>query len=262
MSVYRNDRLEYLQKALESLWGQSVQCDIYIQLDGTVSLEIEQYLNDCLSSEKIVYLGKRDENLGLAESLNQLLYQVLPSYEYIARMDADDIAVENRMESQIFFMENHPEVDVSGGYIEEFSDEIDYNKVVQYPLSHNEMFAFFAKRVPLAHVTAMFRRRFFKKAGLYPIQSRTNEDTLMWMNGFKNGCRFANIPKVLVHVRVNAHFFNRRGGMHKAWSDLRDRFLVIQTLGYNVSSYWYAWALFGVNIAPERLKRFLYERLR
>ncbi len=97
---------------------------------------------------------------------------------------------------------------------------------------------------------------------MYPTTSPTNEDTLLWMNGFKSGCRFANIPEVLVKVRVNRAFFGRRGGLAKAWSDLKDRVQVINTLGYNKRAYWYALALFGVNIAPPKIKEFLYKRLR
>jgi len=159
-------------------------------------------------------------------------------------------------------MRKNTEIDVVGGYIEEFGHDFDYWKKVEYPLVHQAMFSFFSKRVPLANVTTFFRKSFFEKAGLYPTTSPTNEDTLLWMNGFKNGCKFANIPEVLVKVRVSESFFNRRGGIPKAWSDLGDRILVIKTLGYNISSYFYAFALFLVNIAPAGIKKFLYKRLR
>jgi hypothetical protein len=124
------------------------------------------------------------------------------------------------------------------------------------------MFARFRSRVPLAHVSAFFRRSFFEKAGRYPLDSPTNEDTLLWMKGFAAGCRFANLPDVLVRVRVSPAFFRRRGGVRKALSDLRDRIRVIRTLGYNVDAYLYALALFCVNLAPGRLKKLLYKRFR
>ena len=177
-------------------------------------------------------------------------------------MDADDIAVPERIERQYIFIEKNRDVDVVGGYIEEFGDDFQYSKIVKYPLEHDEMFYFFAKRVPVANVTTFFRRTFFEKAGFYPTTSPTNEDTLLWMKGFQVGCRFANIPEVLVKVRVSAAVFERRGGMQKAWSDFKDRVLVIRTLGYNNISYFYAFALFMVNIAPSGIKRFLYKRLR
>ncbi|WP_294958145.1 glycosyltransferase [Sulfurovum sp.] len=263
MSVYRGDTSVYLGEALKSLYVQQPEADIFIQKDGPVSPDVSEYLAQEHREGRIVYVGERNENRGLAFSLNQLLEIVLKrEYQYIARMDADDIALSSRMRWQYVYMQEHPDVDVVGGFIEEFSNDIAYEKIVRYPLNHDEMYRFFAKRVPLAHVTAFFRRSFFEKAGFYPTESPTNEDTLLWMKGFQSGCRFANIPEILVKVRVGPAFFSRRGGGRKAWSDLQDRILVIKTLGYNISSYFYAWALFMVSIAPSKLKLFLYKRLR
>jgi glycosyltransferase involved in cell wall biosynthesis len=263
MSVYRGDSLLYFKEAMKSLYSQTQIVDIYVQQDGKISEELRTYLLKEKQVGNIAYLGEREKNKGLAFSLNELLLIVLDSdYEYLARMDADDISISERIALQYTFMEENRDIDVLGGYIEEFSNDGSYHKIVQYPLKHDEMYQFFAKRVPLAHVTAFFRRNFFEKAGFYPVESPTNEDTLLWMRGFKNGCRFANIPEVLVKVRVSSAFFSRRGGINKAWSDLNDRILVIKTLGYNTSSYFYALALFFVNIAPAKIKQFLYKRLR
>lgn len=263
LSLYKNNRLEDVWESLDSLYRQTKKTDIFIQLDGTVPKEIENFLDSQLDAGKIEYLGKRNINLGIAKSHNELFEIVLKrGYRYIARMDTDDIAVPDRIEQQYIFMEQNPDIDVVGGYIEEFSDDTSYKKVVKYPLNHDEMFKFFSKRVPIANPTTFFRKTFFEKAGLYPITSPSNEDTLMWMNGFHQGCVFANIANILVKMRVSGDFFERRGGFSKAYSDLKDRIRVIRTLRYNYGAYFYAIALFAVNIAPSRVKFFLYKRLR
>jgi len=263
MSLYRNDRVKYVQAAIESLEAQTLRGDLFVQCDGPIDPHVREYLEELHASGIIVHLGTRSDNLGLAYSLNELLEIVLArGYDVIARMDADDLSLPKRFEKQVAFLEAHPDVDVVGGAIEEFGEEIAYRKIVRYPLEHNAMRAFFAKRVPLPHPTAMFRARFFEKAGHYPIQSLTNEDTLMWMEGFAHGCRFANLPDVLVRMRVSPDFFGRRGGFSKAWNDFKDRLRVIRTLGYNITAYGYAVAVLGVNLAPPWLKKILYSRLR
>ena len=262
MSVYQGDKLQYVKDALKSLYSQTMSADIYIYQDGNIPYELEEYLNKELSNERIVHLEKNTINRGLAYSMNALLNITLDKYEYIMRMDADDISVKNRISLQYNFLEKHKDIDVVGGYIEEFSIDMVYKKIVQYPLSQKEMFDFFSKRVPLAHVTAFFRKSFFHNSGYYATTTLSNEDTLLWMQGFKYKAVFANIPEVLVNVRVSQSFFARRGGIAKAWSDFKDRVLVIKTLGYNTSSYFYAIALFFVNIAPSKIKQFLYKRLR
>ena len=262
MSVYKNDKLDYVKEALDSLYAQTKSVDIFIQQDGKISKKLESYLEQELGDRKIEYLGKREENRGLAYGLNELIEKIDNRYEYIARMDADDISITNRIELQYEFMENSKNIDVVGGYIQEFATDRLYEKLVKYPLKHEEMYRFFAKRVPLAHVSAFFRRDYFEKAGVYRITTLSNEDTLLWMDGFNNRCHFANLDSVVVKVRVSSHFFSRRGGFIKAWGDFKDRLLVIKTLRYNSTSYFYAVALFMVNIAPSKVKVFLYKRLR
>ena len=263
LSVYRNDRLPRCKEALESLYAQSEPSDIFVQVDGPIGSELEAFLVKEREEGRLAYLGRRSENIGLAASLNELLNRVMAAgYEYIARMDADDISIPDRFGKQLHYLTEHPDVDVLGGSIEEFTDDRSYHKIVHYPLEHEHMFRFFKKRVPLAHVTAMFRRTFFEKAGFYPTSSPTNEDTLLWMKGFTAGCGFANLPDVLVKVRVSKDFFSRRGGVRKAWNDFRDRLEVIHTLGYNLDAYFYAVAMLGVNLAPSFVKKILYKKLR
>ncbi|WP_169308544.1 glycosyltransferase [Nitratifractor salsuginis] len=262
MSVYKGDSLPLLRESLGSLYEQTIKADIHIWIDGQINENIKNFLYSEFKKGNIKFIGENKKNLGLAYSLNSLLKLAVDKYKYIARMDADDISMPYRIEKQFNFMEAHPDIDVVGGYIEEFSDDGEYIKKVTYPLTHDEMYCFFKKRVPLAHVTAFYRRTFFEKAGFYPTKSLRNEDTLMWMKGFEDGCRFANIPEVLVRVRVSPSFFDRRGGIKKAWRDFRDRIEVIRTLGYNFDAYLYALALFLVNISPGSVKRYLYKRLR
>jgi GT2 family glycosyltransferase len=263
MSVYRSVELEHLRKALDSIYAQTYKGDLFVLIDGWIGQGIRDLLENDFRLGKITFLHDRDTNQGIAVSYNELFAEVLAqNYHYIARMDSDDIMMPERLALQYDYMEKNPMIDVVGGAIEEFGETINYHKIVQYPLTHDAMFDLFAKRVPVANVTTFFRQTFFEKAGLYPTQSPTNEDTLMWMQGFANGCRFANVPDVVVRVRVSSDFFGRRGGFSKAWSDFEDRLQVIRTLGYNITAYGYAVAVLGVNLAPPWLKKILYSRLR
>ena len=258
ISVYKKSKIANVKKTLESIYGQTRKSDLFLVVDGPIENELKSFL--LLQPVELFFLEK---NIGIPKAYNFLLQEILRrNYKYIARMDADDIMMPNRLKLQYDFMEKNKDIDVVGGYVEEFGDDFEYSKVVTYPLTHEQIFLFFAKRVPLANVTTFFRRSFFEKAGLYPTSSPTNEDTLLWMNGFKTGCRFANIPEVLVKVRVSKDFFARRGGFAKAWSDFRDRINVIHSLGYNWNAYFFALAMLGVNLTPGFIKKILYKKLR
>ena len=237
--------------------------DIFIQEDGSVSDEVDSFLQQEFEKGKIKYIGRRKENKGLAFSLNELLEIVLKgNYSYIARMDADDICLPERLEKQFAFMEENKEIDVCGTYIEEFSEDMNYRKIVRYPLEHEELLRFFYKRVPIAHMTAFFRRSFFEKAGVYELHTLSNEDTILWLKGFKSGCRFANIPIIGVKVRVNENFFKRRGGLRKVISDFKDRIRVIEELNFPKISYLYAISYLFVQLLPPKMKKYAYKYMR
>jgi GT2 family glycosyltransferase len=263
LSFYNGVKLEHLKESLHSIYAQSLKGDIFLKIDGEVDEEKYLFLMNEYREGRVFYLSYRENSLGIASSFNELFEEILKrGYRYIFRMDSDDIMVKERIELQVKFLEEHRDIDLVGGFIEEFGDGFEYHKVVKYPTEHRKMFKFFSKRVPIANVTTTFRDSFFKKAGLYPTSSPTNEDTLLWIEGFKSGCKFANLPYVLVKVRISRAFFGRRGGFKKAWSDFLDRVKVIRELKYGYGAYLYAVALFIVNISPAQLKKILYKRLR
>jgi hypothetical protein len=265
MSVYINDNYYDFKEAFESLLNQTISgIGIYIQEDGIVHSEIHNYLFNEREKGNITYLGLREDNKGADYSLNELIDKAKKDgYAYFARMDADDISMPDRIERQLDFMNKNPDIDVCGTYIKEFGDGIKYTKVVTYPLTHNAMLDFFKKRVPIAHVSAFFRRRYFEKSGLYKVKGHFNNgDTLMWMDGFASGCRFANIGYIGVKVRVSQDFFGRRGGWKKTASDFKNRLTVNKKLNFGLSAYFYAVAVASVNMMPPTLKKYAYKYLR
>lgn len=265
MSLYKNDRLQYVKLAVESILGQTYKdFDYYIQFDGTIDANVEAYLRGL--KDKRIKISARSENKGLAYSLNELLHIVMPrEYEYIARMDADDISIPNRFEKQMEYLKMHPEVDMVGGSINEIDENGENRgKITKYPCEPGECFAFFAKRNPVAHPTVMFRRSFFEKAGWeYPADFVRNEDTRLWHEGYKNGCVIANLPDVLLHFRMtDTMFTQRRNGKAFAKSQLELRKMINKDLQFGLIANLYAYAMYLLMISPSWLLKFAYRVLR
>lgn len=190
LSVYKNDRAEFLRLSIDSILNQSYKNIIlYIGVDGTIGEKLYKCLEQ-YEQEKRVNIVYFPENRGLAVVLNDLLILCKEAnIEYIVRMDADDISVPNRLANQVNYLLLHPEVDVVGGRIEEINEQSERNgKSVTYPLTHQECFKFFRYRDPLAHPAVMFRKSFFDKAKGYRNEYRKNQDTMLWFDGFMNGC--------------------------------------------------------------------------
>lgn len=257
MSVYINDKLSYVKQCVESLQNQTyIDFDVFIQFDGPIDNDVALFLENMQDDRFVIF--KRMENCGLANSLNELLERALENrYLYFARMDIDDICFPHRFEKQVNYLKNFPLIDILGGYIEEFS--LKGTTIVKYPLCHITMQRKFARRNPLAHMTVMFRRTYFEKAGLYPIDTDKDEDTMFWLKGFLSNCRFANIPEILVKVRVSDDFYKRRNGIGKSLSDYKNRCLIVKMLDPRLINYLFVFVRFIIFLIPfPQITRIMY----
>lgn len=261
MSVYKNDKLIFLKEALESLYNQTQKVDIFIQKDGRLPKELESYLDIEFREKRIKYLGKRDKNLGLSTSLNELLQIVLPKYTYIVRMDADDISVPTRVEKQVAFLEKNRDIQALGGWIEEFNMDTGETQIVKYGEYHDELKRNLMKRNPLAHVTICFRNTFFDTIPSYDTE-KLNEDFDLWIRAFKNDVKLHCLQEVLVKVRTSNDFFERRKNVKRAKEVMFLKFDATKTFGFGIKGYIYAAAHFVLFLSPSSIKRYLYKKMR
>lgn len=263
MSVYKNDKIAYLKECLESLYHQTYKkFDILVQCDGALSDELKNYLDKELDDGRIKVLNKREENKGLAFSLNELIeIGLASSYEYFIRMDADDICMTYRIKKQVEFMEQHHNIDICGGLIEEFNMDSGERQLVTYPENNNDILNGMQRRNSVAHVTTCIRKTFFEKVGVYD-SSKMNEDLDLWIRGFESKSQFHNIQEVLVKVRTNNAFFNRRKNIKRAKEVMQLKFKATKIFGFGIKGYIYAISHFILFMLPGRVKKMVYKRFR
>lgn len=102
MSTY-NEKEEWLRKSIESILNQTHKnFEFIIVLDNPENRQIEKILFDYSLLDKRIKIIKNEVNLGLIKSLNKAI--LISNGEYIARMDADDISLENRLEHELEYM--------------------------------------------------------------------------------------------------------------------------------------------------------------
>lgn len=262
MSLYRSDLIKYVSLATKSILNQTYSdFDFYIQFDGFVQSDVDAFLSN-IKDERL-HFYKRDDNKGLAYSLNELLEIVMPKgYQYIVRMDADDISLPHRLEKQLRYMEAHPDCDAVGTWAIEINTDGSEFYRKKMPVTHKECYDFFMKRDCMIHPTVMFRRNYIEKAGFYSLDTYFGEDTMMWAQGFANGCRFANIPEYLFKFRLNDDFFNRRRGWKHAKGILTLRWKVNKMLHYPLKAYFYAIAYAGSKMMPTKVLNWIYVKAR
>lgn len=262
ISVYKNDNPEYLRLSLDSILNQTYKnIYMFVGIDGSIGDDLIQVLIEYEIKEYVSIFWHR-ENRGLACVLNDgIVAGTKMGCEFYARMDADDIALPDRFEKQLKFLQENPNIDVVGGAIEEIDGySHPRGKRVDYPLTHEECRRFFRYRDPLAHPATFFRKSYFEKSGGYRNEYRKNQDTMLWYDGFLNGCQFANLNEVVLYFRINDDFFaTRRNGWARAKKMLTDRMKMNKALHYDISANIFAFFMFCMTISPSWLKRFLYK---
>ncbi len=267
LPVYKKDKTDYLSKSVESILYQTYRdVHLYIGVDGPVGNDLHKCL-ELLEQQNMVSVEWFPENRGLACVLNDLLEICFKEgYEYIARMDADDISMTDRLEKQIAYLKQHPEIDVVGGSI----DEIDgngnsRNKTIVYPEGSEECRAFFSKRNPHAHPAVLFRKSFFDKLNgkKYRPEYRQNQDTMLWFDGLMAGTQQANIPDVVLRFRMTDTMFKkRRNGWAFAKKQFSDRLMINKGLGYGWKADVYGFAMFCMLVSPAWIKKIAYRVFR
>lgn len=201
MSVFNGEL--YLHEAIQSILIQSFSdFEFIIVDDGSTdsSLSIIKSFHD----ERIVLLSQ--QNTGLAKALNNGIK--LAKTSLIARMDADDVALPERLRIQYDFMKKHTNCVLCGGWAEIIDKDGNYVYTRRTLVDKSEIKDFFSKnmlnglpKTPFFHSSVMFRLEDFILLGGYREYMRRAQDVVLFnMMNAKGDCY--NIPKVLIKYRV------------------------------------------------------------
>lgn len=220
------DGERYLEEAIRSILDQTFRDWEFIVIndgstDGTAEI-IERYR---LSDPRIrVYEQPRR---GLVAALNRGL--TLARGAYIARMDADDVSLPDRLAVQIAFMESHPTVGVCGTWIETFG--VDHPDVRRYPADDAMIRSWMLFESVLAHPSVMMRREVVDRHGLsYDAAARHAEDYDLWVRAARH-TDLANIPLVLLRYRSHPQQVVKKHETTKRESARRIRLTQLHSLG-------------------------------
>lgn len=230
LSVYADDRPAHLRESLGSLLAQTYRpLHVYLMVDGPVAAELADAIRRFEGPRLSVRHSTR--NRGLAHSLNELIGEALSEgYEFLARMDADDISADARIERQIAFLREHPEVDVLGTCCEEIDEEGTVLFRKRMPTSDAELKRRILFRSPFIHPTVVFRRRVFETGLRYHTDTHLTEDMFLWVDMARAGFVFANLPQLLLRYRIGSRFYEKRSGFRKAVSEFKAKRYIARQL--------------------------------
>lgn len=262
MSVYKKENPEFLIESVESMINQSRKPDeIVIVEDGPLTQELNLALQTLKDRYKnLVYSYSLKKNVGLGLALKYGVEKC--EFTLIARMDTDDVAYSDRLRIQEQAFISDPELDIVGGHISEFMDDINHPISKRYvPLEHVDIVRFQQNRSAFNHMTVMFKKESVLKAGNYE-HGLYMEDDLLWHNMLSRGMKSKNLDYILCYVRVGDGMYERRGGFSYFQHYKHARKLMFRRNQISRFSYHYSVIVqFIVALVPTSIRQFIFRKL-
>ena len=193
---------EYIREAVESILAQDFRDFEFVVVDDG-SLDGTAGIVESIRDPRIK-LVRCETNGGIVAALNEGIGAC--SGEYVARMDADDVARKGRLSRQVEFMDRHPDCGCSGTWYRVMGK----GETVKYPERDEDIRVALFRSSAIAHPTAILRREVFD-AFKYEESYRHAEDYKLWID-IASKWKLANLQEVLLDYRPHSAQVSRLHG--------------------------------------------------
>lgn len=193
MSCYNAEK--YLRPAIDSILNQTF-CDFEFIIWNDGSTDSTEEIIKSYSDSRIRYFYH--ENTGLGRALNLACKEALG--EYIARMDADDIALPNRFEKEVEFLDKNKDYILVSSAVNYINKEGEYlGRSFPYTWDRILKRVVFTKSL-IVHPAVMYRRNAYLASNGY-MNILGGEDRVLWGRMMHLG-KYANLAIPLLNYRI------------------------------------------------------------
>ncbi|MGA7566711.1 MAG: glycosyltransferase, partial [Terriglobales bacterium] len=215
MSVFNSDR--FLSEAVESILDQGFQELEFIVIDDGSTDRTASILDGYQNGDARMRVC-HEEHAGLIKSLNRGCE--LARGKYLARMDADDVAMKERIARQVDFMEVHQETGALGGAVEWIDATGKLLGIYPNPAGDREIKAELLRGFcAFWHPTMLLRREVFAWAGGYRSGVVGAEDYDLWLR-IADRFQLANLEEVVLKYRIHPNQVSMRKRKQQTLSKL------------------------------------------
>lgn len=197
MSVYNSQR--YIDESVQSIMAQSFKDFEFIIIDDGSFDKTPEILKRYQDIDPRILVLRNETNMGLTRSLNRGIRHARG--EYIARQDADDISMPERLEKQLYFMEHNKDYSCVGTFYTVINSRGKARYNMRLPVKYNEIKKWLNTINPLCHGSVIFRRDAAYSAGLYREDYLYSQDYAFWHALCKTH-KLGNIPEFLYKLRL------------------------------------------------------------
>lgn len=198
-TVYNAEK--YLHELISSIIDQTYSNFEFIVVDDCSTDNSYSILKKYQKQDSRIKLIKNEHNHKQAYSRNLAIN--MANGKYIAFIDADDIAHLNRLQIQLNFIEQNPDVDVCGSYYYLFNGN-NFKFKQTPPITHDEIechMRLFGNCI--AFPSVMLKTDIIKEFMFNEKMLGNAEDYELWIRMLDNNVKFYNIPEYLLYYRIH-----------------------------------------------------------
>ncbi|MFT6127582.1 MAG: glycosyltransferase involved in cell wall biosynthesis [Flavobacteriaceae bacterium] len=220
MPVYNCE--DYVKEAVESIINQTYSNFEFLIIDDASNDNTVSIIKAIKDSRIVLF--EKPKNTGYTESLNYGLS--IAKGEFIARMDADDMSLPERLSKQLTYMESNPETIVCGSFYE----IIGSGEIKKFPVLHEDLKINLLRNSCFAHPSVMIRKSVLDAHRIqYDSAKEPAEDYALWVALLPFG-KFHNLEDVLLKYRIHEHQVSKKRRKVQLDSKLSTRVKVLEYL--------------------------------
>ena len=200
MCVYRPHPV-YFREAVQSILNQTFEDFELIIVEDPSEVDGREIISDLLSDSRIRYIHN-DQRTGLIAQRNQALKE--SRCEWVAILDADDVARPERLQKQWEFLHANPSISVLGSWIEIIDQNGQLVGLRRYPECHDAIMRTMRRYNAIAQPAVVLCKQAVDSVGGYADEYPVAEDYELWSRLIASGYRVANLQLPLLKYRIHA----------------------------------------------------------
>lgn len=203
MPLY-NEEIEDLIFSIDSVLNQTEnRLELILILDNPENEKIKKLMENYKNIDSRIVTLYNKKNMGVGLTLNKAIKHA--KYDFIARLDADDISKLNRLELQLSLFFSYPDIDMVSTnciYIDDMGNKI--GEKPDIPTDYEDIKAIMPYGSTIIHSSVMYKKKSFEKIGGYR-QLLSCQDYDLWLRMLDGGMKIVSLNDRLVYYRIRSN---------------------------------------------------------
>jgi len=197
----------FLKESIESVLNQTFTDFEFIIINDASTDNSDTIVKKYLNKDKRIIYIKNSKNKWIVFNLNKWIE--LARWEYIARMDGDDISILDRFKKQVDFLDKNKDISIVWWNVILINEEDNEIWKVIKPEFNEDILKFVFLGSPFVHPSVMIRKEVFNKLGGYKEKYLYCEDYELWFRILYSWYKWANLDNYILKYRKHSNSSNK-----------------------------------------------------